>query len=117
MPLLSRRTDERRQRRSLAVRVEQLPLATRTAVKALELYLASTTAADEEGLLRALDGVVTRFERSYSDGTSIAEVVGGDVVAFAESVGQTCGRGAWLAEQQARLVEAFEQAEREQGPQ
>jgi DNA-binding ferritin-like protein (Dps family) len=117
MSLASRHPDDRRAWRSLRLRIEQLPLATRTAVVALETYLTSTAPADDAGRREAVAEIVTRFERAYAEGTSITGVVGGDVVAFADAIEHAIGQGAWRSEQQARLVEAFVEAEREQGPQ
>lgn len=101
--------------RAHKARTAALPTSHRTAVDGIERYLMYTGPSDGEQLMRMLDDLADLFEQSAADGTSVRTVVGDDPIAFAEDFKANYGLGSWLSKEQQRLVDAIDEADREQG--
>ncbi|RKR75962.1 DUF1048 domain-containing protein [Frondihabitans australicus] len=114
MPDIPATRGDRRRRHALRLRVEQLPMAARDAFTAIERYLVLTCPAGD-GLLDALDDLVSRLETAQSRGDALSDVVGADPAAFADALAREHVTEPRRAAEQHRLVTAVAEAEREQG--
>jgi DNA-binding ferritin-like protein (Dps family) len=101
--------------RAYKARTASLPTSHRTAVDGIERYLMYTGPSDGDQLMRMLDDLADLFEQSAADGTSVRTIVGDDPIAFAEDFKANYGLGSWLSKEQQRLVDAIDEADREQG--
>jgi len=54
------------------------------------------------------------WERAAADGTPVRDIVGADPVDFAETFAQAYGGTRWIDKERSRLVQAIDDAEREE---
>ena len=112
---IARMIDEKKRYRAYRARTEKLPAGYRTAIDALERYLAYFGPGKGEELLAMLDDLADLFEESAASGTSIRAIVGEDPVEFAEAFRRNYPVGQWIIRERERLTQAIETGAREEG--
>ena len=95
--------EEKRRYRQYKARKEQLPASHHEAIDAVERYALRFGAGTGDIVVSMLEDLVETFEQSAADGTSVAEVVGDDAVAFAETFLRGYPAGRWVEREQQRL--------------
>lgn len=112
---IARMIDEKKRYRVYKARTEKFPAGYRTAIDALERYLAYFGPGKGEELLAMLDDLADLFEESAASGTSIRAIVGEDPVEFAEAFRRNYPVGQWIIRERERLTQAIEAGAREEG--
>lgn len=108
---------DKRRWREHKTRVQALPTAYRSTVKALERYLMYFGAISKgDTLMSMLEDLADLFEQAAADGTPIRAVVGEDPVEFAETFLRNYSDGQWINKERERLVKTIERAAGEAGP-
>ncbi|MEO5535492.1 MAG: DUF1048 domain-containing protein [Pseudolysinimonas sp.] len=108
---------DKKQWRVYRARIKQLPASYRATVGAIEKYLWNfgETPTEWPRAAAMLDGLADLFERAATDGTPIRDIVGDDPADFAETFARSYSDGGWIAKARARLVQAVDDAAREDG--
>lgn len=112
---IARMIDEKKRYWLYKARTEKLPAGYRTAIDALERYLAYFGPGKGDELLAMLDDLADLFEESVASGTSIRAIVGEDPVEFAEAFRRNYPVGQWIIRERERLTQAIETGVREEG--
>lgn len=105
---------EKREYRQYKARTQQLPVAYRTAIDALERYLMYFGPGKGSELMTMLEDLGVLFEESAANGTPVREVVGADPVEFAEAFRRNYPVGQWIVREQERLTRAIDASTGEQ---
>ncbi len=106
--------EQKKRYRQYQARVEALPEPYRAAVRALQRYLMYYGGViDGDTLVTMTGDLVELWERAASDATPVRAIVGDDPVEFAESFADAYSGRQWIDKERARLVTAFDDAERE----
>jgi len=111
---IARMIDEKKRYRQYKARTEKLPASYRTAIDALERYLAYFGPGKGDELLAMLEDLADLFEESAASATPIRAIVGEDPVEFAEAFRRNYPVGQWIAREQERLKQAVENSDREE---
>lgn len=107
--------EQKKQYRQYKARIEALPEPHRTAARAFEryfMYYGGMT--DGDTIVTMLGDFADLWERAAVDGTPVSAIVGDDPVDFAETFTRAYGGTQWIDKERARLVQAIEDAEREE---
>ena len=113
---ISKMIGDKRRWRAYKARVKKLPPNYRAAVEAIERYLMySGGVMDGDSAASLLEDVADLFEQAAADGTPIRDIVGEDPVEFVEELIRNYDKGGYIAREQARLTNAIEAVEREEG--
>ena len=99
--------EDKRRYRQYKGRKAQLPTTHREAIDAVERYALRTGVVAAQDVVRMLEALIEVFERAAADGALVAEVTGGDPVAFAEVFLGDYRTGTWLTREQRRLADAI----------
>lgn len=97
-------------------RAAALPPTYRATLAGVERYLMHAGGVDDNAdrMMQMFDDLADLFEQSAAAGTPIREVVGTDPVEFVETFIQNYGVASWISKEQKRLLDAVEQAERQE---
>lgn len=107
--------EQKKQYRQYKARVAALPEPYAATAKAFERYfMVYGGITDGDTLVAMLGDFADLWERAAADGTPVSAIVGGDPVDFAETFIRSYSAKQWLDKERARLVQAVENAEREQ---
>jgi DNA-binding ferritin-like protein (Dps family) len=107
--------EQKKQYRQDKARIEALPEPHRSAAKALQRYFMYRAGVmDGDTALKMFADFADLWERAAADGTPVRTIVGEDPVEFADSFAEAYGGKRWIDKERARLVEAIEEAEREE---
>lgn len=108
--------EQKRQYRSAKSRLEALPEPYRSTAEAFSRYLMYYGGSvDGDTIVQMYVDAADLWERAAVDGTPIRDIVGDDPVDFAETFAQAYGGKQWIDKERARLIQAVEKAEREEG--
>lgn len=95
---------DKREYRRYKERVRALPEPYRRTVVALERYVMTAGGiADGETLVIMLDELATLFEGAAADARTVGDIVGDDIVEFAEDFLAAYKDASWIAKERARL--------------
>ncbi|GAB3830610.1 DUF1048 domain-containing protein [Kribbella italica] len=108
--------EQKKEYRRDKARLDALPEPYRSAAAAMHRYLNYCGGiVDGETLIAMIGDLADLWERAAADGTPLREIVGADPVEFAEAFAQAYEGQHWIDKERARLTEAIDRAEREEG--
>ena len=107
--------EQKKQYKQDKARIDSLPEPYATAAQAMHryfMYYAGIT--DGDTLVTMFGDLADLWERAAADGTPVRDIVGADPVDFAETFAQAYGGTRWIDKERSRLVQAIDDAEREE---
>ena len=107
--------EQKKQYKQDKARIEGLPEPYAIAAQAMHryfMYFGGVT--DGDTLVTMFGDLADLWERAAVDGTPVRSIVGDDPVEFAETFAQAYTGKQWIDKERARLIEAIEDAEREE---
>ena len=107
--------EQKKQYKQDKARIDALPEPYATAAQAMHryfMYYAGIT--DGDTLVTMFGDLADLWERAAADGTPVRDIVGADPVDFAETFAQAYGGTRWIDKERSRLVQAIDDAEREE---
>jgi len=107
--------EQKKQYKQDKARIDGLPEPYATAAKAMHryfMYYGGVT--DGDALTTMFGDLADLWERAATDGTPVRDIVGTDPVDFAETFAQAYGGTRWIDKERSRLVQAIDDAEREE---
>ena len=107
--------EQKKQYRQTKARMEALPQPYREAASALHryfMYYGGVT--DGDTLMQMFVDLVDLWERAAVDGTPVSAIVGDDTIEFAETFAQSYGGKRWIDKERQRLIDAIDEAKREE---
>ncbi len=107
--------EQKKQYKQDKARIDGLPEPYATAAKAMHRYFMYYGGiVDGDTLTTMFGDLADLWERAAADGTPVRDIVGGDPVDFAETFAQAYGGTRWIDKERSRLVQAIDDAEREE---
>lgn len=107
--------EQKKQYKQDRARIDGLPEPYATAAKALHRYFMYYGGVTDGDTLTTMFGdLADLWERAAADGTPVRDIVGADPVDFAETFAQAYGGTRWIDKERSRLVQAIDDAEREE---
>ena len=107
--------EQKKQYKQDKARIDTLPEPYGTAAKAMQRYFMYYGGVTDGDTLTTMFGdLADLWERAAADGTPVRDIVGADPVDFAETFAQAYGGTRWIDKERSRLVQAIEDAEREE---
>ena len=107
--------EQKKQYKHDKARIDGLPEPYATAAKAMHRYFMYYGGIIDGDTLTTMFGdLADLWERAATDGTPVRDIVGGDPVDFAETFAQAYGGTRWIDKERSRLVQAIDDAEREE---
>jgi len=107
--------EQKKQYKQDKARIDGLPEPYATAAKAMHRYFMYYGGITDGDTLTTMFGdLADLWERAAADGTPVRDIVGTDPVDFAEIFAQAYGGTRWIDKERSRLVQAIDDAEREE---
>ena len=107
--------EQKKQYKQDKARIDGLPEPYATAAKAMHRYFMYYGGVTDGDTLTTMFGdLADLWERAAADGTPVRDIVGTDPVDFAETFAQAYGGTRWIDKERSRLVQAIDDAEREE---
>jgi len=107
--------EQKKQYKQDKARIDGLPEPYATAAKAMHRYFMYYGGVTDGDTLTTMFGdLADLWERAATDGTPVRDIVGADPVDFAETFAQAYGGTRWIDKERSRLVQAIDDAEREE---
>jgi len=107
--------EQKKQYKQDKARIDGLPEPYATAAKAMHRYFMYYGGVTDGDTLTTMFGdLADLWERAATDGTPVRDIVGTDPVDFAETFAQAYGGTRWIDKERSRLVQAIDDAEREE---
>jgi len=107
--------EQKKQYKQDKARIDGLPEPYATAAKAMHRYFMYYGGVTDGDTLTTMFGdLADLWERAAADGTPVRDIVGADPVDFAETFAQAYGGTRWIDKERSRLVQAIDDAEREE---
>ena len=107
--------EQKKQYKQDKARIDGLPEPYATAAKAMHRYFMYYGGITDGDTLTTMFGdLADLWERAAADGTPVRDIVGADPVDFAETFAQAYGGTRWIDKERSRLVQAIDDAEREE---
>lgn len=107
--------EQKKQYRQTKARMDALPEPYREAASALHryfMYYGGVT--DGDTLVQMFADLTDLWERAAVDGTPVSAIVGDDTIEFAETFAQAYGGKRWIDKERRRLIDAIDDAKREE---
>ncbi|UNK71285.1 DUF1048 domain-containing protein [Microbacterium sp. H1-D42] len=107
--------EQKKQYKATKARMDALPQPYGEAASALHryfMYYGGIT--DGDTLMQMFVDLVDLWERAAVDGTPVSAIVGDDTIEFAETFAQSYGGKRWIDKERQRLIDAIDDAKREE---